>query len=99
MRHLPSPRPASFPTQTACGPGPGSYTPREMLGVVDLTRSNTSTHAPSFSFGTSTRDDAPVPIHRREDQPAPSNAPPATMRVSQPNHKNRYHLYQPNARS
>jgi len=28
-----------------------------MLGVVDLTHSNTSTHAPSFSFGTSTRGD------------------------------------------
>jgi len=28
-----------------------------MLGVVDLTHSNTSIHAPSFSFGTSTRGD------------------------------------------
>lgn len=39
------------------GPGPGAYTPREMMGVVDETCSNTSTHAPAYSFGTSTRFD------------------------------------------
>ena len=36
-------------------PGPATYTPREMVGVVDYTNSNTSRHAPSFSFGSEKR--------------------------------------------
>jgi hypothetical protein len=36
-------------------PGPASYTPREMVGVVDHTNSNTSTHAPKWGFGSEKR--------------------------------------------
>ena len=36
-------------------PGPASYTPREMVGVVDDTNSNTSTHAPKWVFGSEKR--------------------------------------------
>lgn len=36
-------------------PGPASYTPREMVGVVDYTNSNTSTHAPMWAFGSEKR--------------------------------------------
>ena len=36
-------------------PGPASYTPREMVGVVDHTNSNTSAHAPKWSFGSEKR--------------------------------------------
>lgn len=36
-------------------PGPQVYTPREELGVTNYTVSNTSTHAPNYSFGTEAR--------------------------------------------
>ena len=36
-------------------PGPASYTPREMVGVVDHTNSNTSRHAPMYTFGSEKR--------------------------------------------
>jgi len=36
-------------------PGPASYTPREMVGVVNQTNSNTSRHAPMYSFGSEKR--------------------------------------------
>jgi len=36
-------------------PGPQAYTPREGLGITSYTISNTSTHAPQFSFGTEPR--------------------------------------------
>jgi len=73
------------------GPGPGAYTPREMLGVVDLTHSNTSTHAPAYSFGTSTREDPPAPIPRAPASPtarliasprSPSRSPSSSKRAS-----------------
>ena len=78
-------------TQDTSGPGPGAYTPREMLGVVDLTHSNTSTHAPAYSFGTSTREDPPAPIPRAPASPtarliasprSPSRSPSSSKRAS-----------------
>ncbi len=36
-------------------PSPQAYTPREALGITNYTISNTSTHAPMYSFGTEAR--------------------------------------------
>ena len=36
-------------------PAPGAYTPLEAFGVNTYTVSNTSTHAPMFSFGSEAR--------------------------------------------
>lgn len=40
-------------------PSPATYTPLEQLGVTSYTISNTSTHAPLFTFGTEARPCAP----------------------------------------
>lgn len=37
------------------GASPTAYTPLEQLGVTNMTVSNTSVHAPSFSFGSEAR--------------------------------------------
>ena len=36
-------------------PGPQQYGPREMMGVVERTNSNTSRHAPAYTFGSQKR--------------------------------------------
>ena len=45
----------AYSQQGTHSPGPATYTPREMTGVVNYTNSNTSTHAPTFSFGSEKR--------------------------------------------
>lgn len=51
-------------------PGPATYTPREMVGVVDYTNSNTSRHSPMFSFGSEKRfgDNGPPTRHAAKAQ-------------------------------